>query len=220
MIGALARFARTNAVGLLALFVALGGTGYGAATLPKNSIGAKQLKPSSVTGSELKGNAVTSKKVKDHSLLAKDFKSGQLPQGATGKTGDQGPAGTARAYVYVNSSTCATGACSPGRSKNVTAVTRLTTGRYCITAPGLDPATTPGLTAVEFQNTDDPETLGSAHWRNIGDSGCPGGLNDYEVVTQRENTIEVRDSTDSGSETVVDVTDTFSDTVSFSFMVP
>jgi hypothetical protein len=58
-------------VALVALFVALGGTGYAALSLPKNSVGSAQLQ---------KG-AVTSNKVKDHSLLAKDFHSGQLPQG-------------------------------------------------------------------------------------------------------------------------------------------
>lgn len=34
---------------LLALFVALGGTTYAAATLPKNSVGTKQLKKNAVT---------------------------------------------------------------------------------------------------------------------------------------------------------------------------
>jgi hypothetical protein len=70
-------------VACLALSVALGGTGYAAITLPKNSVGAKQLKK----------NAVTSPKVKDRSLLARDFKQGQLPRGAKGDTGAQGPQG-------------------------------------------------------------------------------------------------------------------------------
>jgi hypothetical protein len=70
----------------IALFLALGGTGYAALKLPANSVGAKQIK----------ANAVTSSKVKDHSLNAEDFKSGQLPagaQGAAGSTGPQGPQG-------------------------------------------------------------------------------------------------------------------------------
>lgn len=72
---------------MVALFVALGGTGYAAATLPARSVGAKQLR----------SNAVTSAKVKDRSLLAKDFKAGQLPTGARGPAGATGPAGAAGA---------------------------------------------------------------------------------------------------------------------------
>ena len=56
----------------LAVFLALGGIGYAAITIPKNSVGTKQLKK----------NAVTTKKVKDRTLLKRDFKRGQLPAGA------------------------------------------------------------------------------------------------------------------------------------------
>jgi hypothetical protein len=70
-------FARRHAVALLALFVALGGTSYAAAKLPRNS--------------------VTSATVKDRSLLARDFKRGQLPRGARGPAGPAGAAGAAGA---------------------------------------------------------------------------------------------------------------------------
>jgi hypothetical protein len=68
------------AVALLALFVAIGGTGYAALKLPKGSVGARQLKK----------NAVRSAKVKDRSLQARDFKRGQLPSGPRGATGPAG----------------------------------------------------------------------------------------------------------------------------------
>ena len=80
-------------VALIALFVALGGTGYAVVSLPKNSVGAKQLKKNAVSGKKLRKNAVTSSKVKDFSLLAQDFKAGQLPAGSKGDRGDQGPPG-------------------------------------------------------------------------------------------------------------------------------
>src|SRR3712207_6811390 len=70
-------------VALLALFVAMGGTGYAALKLPKNSVGAKQLKK----------NAVTSAKVKNRSLLARDFRAGQLPAGPQGPKGEPGTNG-------------------------------------------------------------------------------------------------------------------------------
>jgi hypothetical protein len=73
-------------VACLALAVSLGGVGYAAVTLPKNSVGTPQLKR----------NAVVSAKVKDRSLKAVDFATGQLPagpQGPQGLKGDQGDKG-------------------------------------------------------------------------------------------------------------------------------
>jgi hypothetical protein len=67
---------KAHSVAYLALLVALSGTSYAAAKLPRNS--------------------VTSATVKDRSLLARDFKRGQLPRGARGPAGPQGPSGTAR----------------------------------------------------------------------------------------------------------------------------
>jgi hypothetical protein len=70
-------------VGLIALFVALGGTGYAAVVLPAHSVGTKQLKR----------DAVTSSKVKNFSLLRRDFKRGQLPRGPQGRAGPRGATG-------------------------------------------------------------------------------------------------------------------------------
>lgn len=67
-------------VACAALFVSLGGVGYAAVTLPKNSVGTKQLKR----------NAVNSAKVKKYSLLRNDFKRGQIPRGPQGAQGIQG----------------------------------------------------------------------------------------------------------------------------------
>lgn len=64
-------------IALVALFFALGGTGYAVSRLPKNS--------------------VTSAQVKDYSLLKRDFKRGQLPRGARGAQGLQGDPGAAGA---------------------------------------------------------------------------------------------------------------------------
>jgi hypothetical protein len=59
------------AVSLAALTVALGGTGYAAVKLPRNSVGNPQIKRSAVTGD----------KVQDGSLFANDFAAGQIPRG-------------------------------------------------------------------------------------------------------------------------------------------
>jgi hypothetical protein len=57
----------------IALLFALGGTGYAAFKLPRNS--------------------VSSVHVRDNSLLAKDFARGQIPRGPAGPAGPQGPQG-------------------------------------------------------------------------------------------------------------------------------
>ena len=68
------------AIACLALVLSLGGTGYAAERLARNSVGTPQLKK----------NAVNSKKVKNRSLRAVDFARGELP---TGNQGPQGPRG-------------------------------------------------------------------------------------------------------------------------------
>jgi hypothetical protein len=82
-----------NAVSMIALFVALGGTTYAAVTLPNNSVGIKQIKKNAVGISEIRKNAVRSGEVKNRALRAIDFAPGQLPRGAQGLTGPQGTQG-------------------------------------------------------------------------------------------------------------------------------
>jgi hypothetical protein len=49
---------RHNTVGYLALFVALGGTGYAAISIPRNSIGTSQLRNGAVTGKKLNSRSI------------------------------------------------------------------------------------------------------------------------------------------------------------------
>jgi len=85
------------AVSVVALVVALGGTGYAAVVLPKNSVGSKQIRPGGVKASDLRSGAVTSRSVRDGTLLPADFSGGLPagPQGPKGDTGATGPAGPA-----------------------------------------------------------------------------------------------------------------------------
>jgi hypothetical protein len=70
-------------ISMLALVVALGGTGYAAISIPRNSVGSAQLKK----------NAVTGPKVKDGSLSAADFVRGSFPKGPQGTPGAPGQDG-------------------------------------------------------------------------------------------------------------------------------
>jgi hypothetical protein len=76
-------------VSVIALVVSLGGTGYAALRLPRNSVGATQIKRSAVGASELRRNAITSSKVRNHSLTGADIKLsalGTVPSAATAAT--------------------------------------------------------------------------------------------------------------------------------------
>jgi hypothetical protein len=86
----IAAYLRSNVLGVIAIFIALGAGAY-AAGLPKDSVKSKQIKAGAVKKKELAGNAVTSPKVANGSLLGEDFAAGQLPAGATGPTGPRGP---------------------------------------------------------------------------------------------------------------------------------
>jgi hypothetical protein len=74
------RHLRTNAVGYLALAVALGtGTAYAADQIANGSVTTKKLANDAVTAPKIKKNAVRSSHVKDRSLLAKDLAAGVVP---------------------------------------------------------------------------------------------------------------------------------------------
>jgi hypothetical protein len=76
-------------VSLIALFVALSGTGYAAL-----AITSKNVKDETLTTKDVKNNSLTGKDVRDGSLGASDF-GGSLPAGAQGERGPAGPAGPA-----------------------------------------------------------------------------------------------------------------------------
>src|SRR5262249_12186436 len=76
-------YLRRHHIGLLALFIALGGTSYAAAKLPKNSVGSSQIRSGAVTQSKLQKSL--------QSQLAKAGVAG--PAGATGAQGPKGDTG-------------------------------------------------------------------------------------------------------------------------------
>lgn len=65
-------------IALVALFVALGGISWAAATAPKNSVATKSIKKNAVTTAKIKNNAVTGRKIKSNSILASDIKNDAL----------------------------------------------------------------------------------------------------------------------------------------------
>ena len=72
------RLTYANIVSTMALFLALGGGAYAAATLPKNSVGTTQLRKAAVTRAKIRNNAVDRSKVADRSITGADVKESTL----------------------------------------------------------------------------------------------------------------------------------------------
>jgi hypothetical protein len=135
------RLSYANVVASLALFVALGGTGYAAVTIT-----GKNVKDASLTGRDVKNSSLTTSDVKNGSLLRQDFKVGQIPAGAPGAPGapgqkgdkgEPGAPGTARAYAFVASG----GQVDETKSKGVADANVTAAGNtYCFGGLGFTPS--------------------------------------------------------------------------------
>src|SRR5262245_4088704 len=95
-------YIRRHHIGLLALFVALGGTSYAAVKLPKNSVGTAQIKTHAVTTSKLSTATVKALKGAKGDRGAAGAAG---PAGAAGAKGDPGAPATFSAAVSANSNT-------------------------------------------------------------------------------------------------------------------
>jgi hypothetical protein len=76
------------AVALVALMVALGGTSYAVAKLPKNSVGTAQLKANAVTTAKLKAGSVTGAKLAPETLTGAQVNELSLGKIATAQAAD------------------------------------------------------------------------------------------------------------------------------------
>lgn len=90
----------SNVIASLALFIALGGISWAAATAPKNSVASKSIKKNAVTNAKIKNNAVNSRKIKSSSILSSDVKNDALTgvdinEGTLGTVPSASSAGTA-----------------------------------------------------------------------------------------------------------------------------
>jgi hypothetical protein len=108
----LLRFLRGNAIGLLALFVALGGTGYAAV-----KINGSQIKNGTITGKKLKTHTLTSKQINDSKL-------GTVPSaGFATSAGSATTASNADALGGIAPSGYLTTGCGPGRVEGYAEIT-------------------------------------------------------------------------------------------------
>lgn len=99
-----AHLSYANVMATLAVFIALGGSAYAIAQLPRDSVGAAQIKRGGVGASELRTSAVSSRSIRNRSVALRDISvaaRGSL-RGAKGDQGPPGPSGGAF-HAAVNS---------------------------------------------------------------------------------------------------------------------
>jgi hypothetical protein len=89
------RLTYANVASTLALFIALGGTSYAVAKLPRNSVGSEQIRTGAVGSSELRKGAVHSVDIRNGAVRLKDIRRSTRTAlaGQTGPPGPRGPAG-------------------------------------------------------------------------------------------------------------------------------
>jgi len=190
-----------NVTASLALFVALGGGAYAAAT-----IDGKDVVNGSLTGGDIKNESIRSKDVRG--LLSKDFARGQLPAGATGATGPQGAQGPRGANGTNGTNGTPGNPGTPGTPGLVRAGGRVevvgggvgfdstesfgvgsatvtkpaaTNGRYCIDGLSFTPDAVVGSTAIAGGggNTFFKAEVGE----NSAQASCPAGTDVSIVIT-------------------------------------
>src|SRR3954468_9160151 len=134
-------WARRNAIALLALFVAFGGTGYAAA-----AINGKQLKNGTVTGKKLKHDTVTGREVKESKLgtVPSAVRASTAGKADTASTADA--ATDAGALDGFDSAAFTRGAC--GTTNGRSTATRGSTQARASRRPSRPPASSPRTTAA------------------------------------------------------------------------
>jgi len=121
-------YIRRHHIGLLALFVALGGTSYAAVKLPRNSVGTSQIKNHAVTTSKLSTATVKA---------LKGAKGDRGAAGATGATGAAGAKGDPGAPATLSAAVSAlTGASAPAATVPAASVTLQKAGKILVVVTG------------------------------------------------------------------------------------
>jgi hypothetical protein len=204
---------RSNVLGLVAIFIVLGGTAYAVngSLSGRNTVGSADIINGQVKGHDIHMGAVQSSDVRNNDLTGRDIREATLNL-----------AEGARAYGTVDPQTCHP---VPGQpvtcqaqepTEGITRVIRNQDGGYCVRATGIDPENNPAAVSVDQFNTEG--NAGDAvAMTNNGDS-C-GGNPDFPVVTQRHPQVTVNQGGGQNNATVSGPAEP-SNTVGFTIVIP
>ena len=213
---------RSNMLGLVAIFIALGGTAYAVnGALPgRNTVGSADIINGQVKGHDIHNGAVKGHDIHKGAVRSSDVRNNDLT-GRDIREASLNLTAGARAYGVVNPQSCRP---VPGQpvtcevdepTAGITQVTRPQTGVYCIRATGVDPQDDPATVSVDQFNSPNPGD--AVAMTNNGDN-C-GGHMDFFVGTQRHPEVTVNQGGSQNNGTVSGPAEE-SNTVGFTIVIP
>ena len=145
-----------------------------------------QVKTADIGAGEVRSSDVLNDNLTGADIAANSLKGADIDE-ATLDIGD-----AARAYARVNPQSCTgtPGTCTPEQSKGVSSVTRDSTGRYCVTAPGIDSDEVPAAVTVDWSATSGP-SRGNASAMTHETFGCGPTGGGFHVITELQPNILV-----------------------------
>jgi len=135
-------------VSLIALAVALGGTGYAITQLPRNSVGTAQIKKNAVTGAKVRPRTLDASKFRKGTLL-RGPAGAQGPQGERGERGAQGASGTPSPLATTDALTMPATGAAPGAARTAATFGPVTIRLRCFDRGG---ATGIAIEAISSQS--------------------------------------------------------------------
>jgi hypothetical protein len=165
---------RSNAVGYVALFAALGGTSYAAVHLAPGSVTTRNLAQGAVTHAKLSAGSVGENDLIKRSLTAADFKRGSLRKvlQSAGRTGGKGKAGRPGAV----------GPAGPPGANGAASIVVRARGGSTVTAPHGASTTVPLNGATWTQGANDLNLLTGSMTIKIP-SACTGSFGNGVVLS-------------------------------------
>jgi hypothetical protein len=169
-------------VSVIALFVALGGTGYAAFSLPKSSVGAQHLKNGAVATKKLKNGVVTTSKLNNGAVITSKIKDHAVTRAKLDVTGLTVPNA-----VHANSADIAGNATS---ATHATSATQATTATHATSADSAN--------SVAYAHVLLDGTLDSARSKNVSASNPSQGVYCLKVGVAVANASATVDFANSG----------------------
>jgi hypothetical protein len=155
------------AISVLALFVALGGTGYAAMRLPRDSVGTIQLQNNSIIAPKIRNGTIVGKKIKNGAVTAGKIN----PKGLTVPNATHASIAVSAQSAAIATTATSAGTATIAASPGALASGRAETGVYDVEFTGAS-----GGAAISFPFPLAPPAT-HVEWLAPGaapDTGCPG----------------------------------------------